>query len=572
MFLTKIKIENFRSITSLSLTDLSSLNCFIGGHNSGKTNILDGISFFWDPQIRIETLSRKFHMKSTPVKEDFSKSILSYLNTNFINGIFEFSLDKENGVQFWKGNEKLKTQFIHAAVEQNLNNPFDIYENFIDEVSSIVDIDNINKVTFNFSLNPEFLEFIQESLIFEVKNKEYLKYESVNVPISIIRQAVGSTYIRRFRYSNLDYENTRLGLLNILRGKEYQTISTIESFLRSIIGQEFIFKIGERDLEGKHQIDVTIERAFSSPLWRISESTQRLISIACLMTSDPSIHQIIIIDNPGLYLHPRGERALARKIESLTKHRQMFFSTHSSRLLIGQAYMVELRRGWSQVERIKGKKMMRKVVKLLGIRPSDSFGSDIVVFVEGRTDSRVFRIFEEKIREDKPELPRTRVSYIGVGGWTNMKYILSLELIKTKFVQSKAIAITDGDIVNSNTYLKLMKNWEEVFGNKQGFFSLKEESIESLFLNTPEVIHRYFVIEKQKKDVSVEEITGLIISYRKKGISDKTILQELLLKLDFAKRYTSKIAYQLANQFNLNEIPSYLKDFIEYNILTYEPF
>ncbi|MHA2173997.1 MAG: ATP-dependent nuclease [Candidatus Hodarchaeales archaeon] len=570
MFLSKVKLENFRSITSLTLSNLKSLNCFIGGHNSGKTNILDGLSIFWNPQIRTDTLSRKFHMKSTSVKEDFSKNILSYLNTNYIHGIFEFDLLKENGYEFFKGNDWIKNQFTNAAVEINLSNPFDVYDNFIDEVSSIVNIDNIKKMNFDMNLNPEFLEFIQESIYFELKGEEYLQFESINVPISIIRHAFGSYYIRRFQNSDLGYEEVRLILLNILRGKEYQTISSIEGFLQAIIDQEFIFKLGEKDTDGLPQIDVTIERAFSSPLWRISKSTLRLISIACLMTSDPASHQIIIIDNPGLYLHPRGERALARKLENLSKDRQLFFSTQSPRLLVGQAHLVELKKGWTQVERIKGKQMMRKVVKLLGIRPSDSFESDIVVFVEGRTDSRVFRVLEKKVRENNSDLPRTRVSYIGVGGWTNMKYVLSIELLKSKFVRTRAVAITDGDIIKSDTYLEVKRNWEEVFGTNGGFLSLKEESIESIFLNVPEVIYRYFVEKKRKRDVPVEELGRYISTRRGRNVPDKTILRDLLLKYNFVKRYTSKIAEQLARELSLNEIPSYLKNYLESNILNYD--
>jgi predicted ATP-dependent endonuclease of OLD family len=354
-----------------------------------------------------------------------------------------------------------------------------------------------------------------------------------------------------------------------LRGKEYQTISSIEGFLKAIIDQEFIFKLGEKATDGLPQIDVTIERAFSSPLWRISKGTLRLISIACLMTSDPASHQIIIIDNPGLYLHPRGERALARKLENLSKDRQLFFSTQSPRLLVGQAHLVELKKGWTQVERIKGKQMMRKVVKLLGIRPSDSFESDIVVFVEGRTDSRVFRVLEKKVRENNSDLPRTRVSYIGVGGWTNMKYVLSIELLKSKFVRTRAVAITDGDIIKSDTYLEVKRNWEEVFGTNGGFLSLKEESIESIFLNVPEVIYRYFVEKKRKRDVPVEELGRYISTRRGRNVPDKTILRDLLLKYNFAKRYTSKIAEQLARELSLNEIPSYLKNYLESNILNY---
>ena len=86
-----IKLKNFRSITSLTLSNLKKINCFIGGHNSGKTNILDGISVFWDPQIRTHTQRVKFQSNISPMTEDFDRGILSYLDTNHIRGIFDFN-------------------------------------------------------------------------------------------------------------------------------------------------------------------------------------------------------------------------------------------------------------------------------------------------------------------------------------------------------------------------------------------------------------------------------------------------------------------------------------------------
>ncbi|MCK4849470.1 MAG: AAA family ATPase, partial [Candidatus Heimdallarchaeota archaeon] len=388
MFLKQVKIKNFRSITSLTLPVVKNLNCFIGAHNSGKTNILDGISVFWDNQVRSNILHKQFQSNiMAPVTEDFDRSILSYLDSNHIYGSFDFLTHKKKGLLPWRNNEYLKQQFTRTASYFKMNNPFECADKFIDELSSIVNLDQISTLKFNLSLNPELLEFTEESLYFGLSSsEEHIKYESINVPITIVRQAIGSTFIRRFHDVTYEFEVLRSEMVAILRSKDYKRITAIEKFLRDVIGQEFIFRIGGKDPEGNTQVEVTIERAFSSPLWRISSSTIRIIALACLLTSD--FRQIILIDNPGLFLHPRGERNLARKLEALAKSRQFLFSTHSSRLLIGYAHLVELRKGWTNIERIKGKKSMRKVVNLLGIRPSDSFGSDVVVFVEGRTDAR----------------------------------------------------------------------------------------------------------------------------------------------------------------------------------------
>ncbi|MHA1542237.1 MAG: ATP-dependent nuclease [Candidatus Hodarchaeales archaeon] len=531
MFLKQVQLKNFRSITSLSLPALRNLNCFIGGHNSGKTNILDGISVFWDDHVRSNTLHRQFQSDvMAPVKEDFDRGILSYLDSNHIDGSFDFLTHKTKGLLLWRNNEYLKQQFTETAIA---------------------------------------FKMVSESLFFGLSSEEYIKYESINVPITIVRQAVGSAFIKRFHDVASEFEALRSEIVSILKGKDHQRITAIEKFLKEIIGQEFIFQIGGKDPDGKTQIEVTIERAFSGPMWRISSGTIRIIALACLLTSNPMTRQIILIDNPGLFLHPRGERNLARELEKLAKSRQFLFSTHSPRLLIGHAHLVELKNGWTNVERIKGRKSMRKVVNLLGIRPSDSFGSDIVIFVEGRTDARVFRVLEDKISRAQTQLPRIRISYTAVGGWTNIRYILSLELLRTKFVRSRAVAITDGDIVGSKSYEKVKDNWDNVFSDRGKFFSLREECIESLFLNNPIVFVR-LIAEKSGIPPSLSELQEKIGKRRNRGLSDKTITKDLVIKYKISGKYSSTVAERLARQFEVSEIPSYLTEFYEKNIFRYD--
>ncbi|MHA2290373.1 MAG: ATP-dependent nuclease [Promethearchaeota archaeon] len=569
MFLSKVKLKNFRSITSLTLNDLKYLNCFIGGHNSGKTNILDGISIFWDPQIRTYSQRRQFQTETTPITEDFDRSILSYLDTHHTHGSFNFALAPGQGLQPWRENEFLKQNFIQTAFKHKIVNPFDVYDFFLDDLSSIVDLSQILSLEFNLTLSPSFLEFLNESLFLHLRSGEKIMYESVNVPVPMIRDSLGTTFIRRFHDINLEYDELRNTLLSILQGRDYQSITTIEKFLRDVIDQDFVFQVGGTAPDGKPQIDVTIERSFTSPLWRISSGTVRLIALSCLLTSDPTNGQIMIADNPGIFLHPRGERALARKFETFAKARQFFFSTHSSRLLIGYAHLVELKNGWTNIDRIKGRKSMKKIVKLLGIRPSDSLGSDIVVFVEGRTDSRVFRVFEDKICRFFPELTNVRVSYIGVGGWTNMRYVLSIELLKSKFVRSRALAITDGDIVSTRTYEKVKQHWQDVFLKEGDFFSLKEECIESLFLNNPVVFYRVLK-EKERKTTPLPEIEKFIEQRRNRGLSDKSITREIIVKYNIGRKYSSSLAEKLARQFKDEEIPKYLVEFYKTHILQYE--
>ncbi len=560
MRIQKLSLQNFRSIPSLTLKDLQILNCFIGPHNSGKTNILNGISVFWDPFLRAKVQQK--HLKSSlgrQNKQDFDRNILSFLgNSNVVQGIFEFTLDES--ISSWRENNYLRDIFANSAHSFKHDRPSNFFNEFLDDLETLIDPSTISTLIFELVLSQEMFSFIKQRFYLQLKNDERISFQSSNLPI--IQHAIGSAFIRRFHETSSEYDFLHNDLIRIIKDKNYTAITLIEGFLKDIIGQEFVFELGEYHNHGQ-EINVTIEQAFTSPLWRMSTSTIRIIALAYFLTASP-LNQIIIIDDPGLHLHPKGERKLARKLQELTKH-QFFFSTHSTRLLIGHAFLVELVKGWTKIRQIRGEKSMKKVVKLLGIRPSDSFAADIVCFVEGRTDARVFQAFEKILLGSQSQIPRNRVSYIGVGGWTNMKFVLSIELLKSKFVRSRALAITDGDIVGSETYFKIRKNWASVFPEST-FFSLKEESIESLFLNNPVVFLRANP-DKQNESLSINELQEFITGKWNRGISDKHIVREIFNKFFRGRYYRSSEAELLARKFMKHEIPEYLVTFYNEFIL-----
>jgi predicted ATP-dependent endonuclease of OLD family len=553
MHFSQLHFQNFRSITRLKFKKLHRLNCFIGSHNSGKTNILDGISVFWDPYLRAKVQKNQLKVSlGQQVKK--SPPILSFLgNSDIIRGFFELELDQN--VKVWRENNFLNEIFINVAKIHNHKQTHDFLNIFLDNLETVASPMSVVAFRFDMALSND-LTSVNQKCYLRLRNDEIVPFSTPD--LKIIIQAIGSAFIRRVHEVSFEQELLHNRFIDFIKNKDYDAISAIESFIKDIVDQEFVFELG--NIIGQTQeIEVTIEQAFTSPLWRISKSTIRLIILASILTFNP-INQIVIIDEPNLHLHPKGERKIARILEKISNTHQIFFSTHSTRVLIGHAYLVELVKGFTKMKPIRGERSMRKVVKLLGIRPSDSFGSDTVVFVEGLTDARVFRVFEDLIREiDFSKVFLFRVSYIGVGGWTNVKFVLSLELLRSKFVRSRAIAITDGDITGTETYFSLKKNWESVFP-KSSFFTLHEQSIESLFLNNPLVFLRV-KFKPQNKLPSLGELEDYIKKERMKGLSsDKTITRKIIENL-FGLRYKSLIAEKLAKSFKKSEIPKYIVDF-----------
>ena len=559
MQLVKFNLRNFRSIANLSLRDLKSLNCFIGPHNSGKSNLLEGISVFWDGAFRAEN-QLQFQEEEVSPSYNF-ENLLSYFgDSKSISG--EFHLKVNNDIQSWQDNEIISNIFVETARFYRYSKTKQIFDEFLDQLTQMAPLNEINHFIFNLSLQKELYTILEKKIYIQLRDGEKIPLSEEKVSPEIIQEFFSRAFFSYFQTESDLNTSLHKHLLNLLYEKNYRILSLIEEFLQDILSQKFHFELGTRTRNNQQMIDVTIENAFTNPLWKISSSTKRIISLAWLLTCSP-IGRIVIIDEPSLFLHPRGERALARKLEQFSRSHQIFFSTHSTRLLIGHAFLVDLHNGWTRVRSIKGEKTMKKVVNILGIQPSDSFGSDVVVFVEGRTDERVYRVFEDIIIGSGIRAARNRVSYVPVGGWTNMKFVISIELLKSKFVRSRAVAITDGDILRSDTYERVKNNWEMVFP-KNTFFSLNEESIESFFLNNTAIFIRYF---SHSDSVTIEQLNEYIQKRRNRGIPDKIILIELL-ETYYGKRYRAPLAEALAKKFTKEEIPKYLQSFFISQILS----
>ena len=558
MQLAKLNLRNFRSISNLSLSDLRSLNCFIGPHNSGKSNLLEGISVFWDGAFRAEN---QLQFPQEEVTSGGFENLLSYFeDSRSISG--EFHLKVNEDMKSWQDNEVIRNIFVETAKFYRNSLANQIFDEFLDQLTQLTSFKEISHFIFNLSLQKELYTILDKKIYLQLRNGEKIPFPEEKVPPEIIQEFFSRAFFSYFQTESDFNKSLHRDLLNLLYEKNYQILSLIEEFLQDVLSQKFHFELGARTRNNQQMIDVTIENAFTNPLWKISSSTKRIISLAWLLTCSP-IGRIVIIDEPSLFLHPRGERALARKLEQFSRNHQILFSTHSPRLLIGHAYLVDLHNGWTRIRPIKGEKTMKKVVNILGIRPSDSFGSDVVVFVEGRTDERVYRVFEDIIIGPGIRAAKNRVSYVPVGGWTNMKFVISIELLKSKFVRSRAVAITDGDILHSGTYERVRNNWEMVFP-KNTFFSLSEESIESLFLNNSAIFPRYFT---NSDSITIDQLNEYIQKRRNRGIPDKTILIELL-ETYYGKRYKAPLAEALAKKLTKEEIPKDLQTFFISQILS----
>ncbi len=195
---------------------------------------------------------------------------------------------------------------------------------------------------------------------------------------------------------------------------------------------------------------------------------------------------IILLDDPGVYLHPSGQRDLLKTLEKLSESNQIIFSTHSP-FLIDRNRLERIRLVYKEENRI-GTKIEEKCYKAksdikydsleplraaIGVTIGDSlFLTKKNILTEGLSDEIILRTFSHICKKnEKNYLDLDRISIFPTDGARKMPYF-SMLLIKenVNFVvlldndkegRKTAKELKEKFMVDDNTILTLDKIIED---------------------------------------------------------------------------------------------------------------
>jgi energy-coupling factor transporter ATP-binding protein EcfA2 len=107
--------------------------------------------------------------------------------------------------------------------------------------------------------------------------------------------------------------------------------------------------------------------------------------------------QTILIDEPSSFLHPAAARKLIEILKEFPQH-QYIIATHSSEILRAAnpttLTLIRWQRPQSIIELVDAEKLIgiRKCLVEVGAKPSDVFGADRILWVEGDTEEECFAL------------------------------------------------------------------------------------------------------------------------------------------------------------------------------------
>lgn len=311
----------------------------------------------------------------------------------------------------------------------------------------------------------------------------------------------------------------------------------------------------------------------SVPLGKMGSGIGNVIAIlyVVLTARDP---QVIAIDEPNSFLHPKALRELLNILAQEGNNHQYILTAHSPDVLTAVTpatiSLFELKGSVTTVQQVPGKDLplLRTQLADLGIRMTDLHGRDNVLWVEGQTEELVFpSLLQQFCPEVSSGTAVLRVEHTG--------------LFERKAVDPKEVAAIYKRLSTSSALVPPMiailldkegrkdEECKKINAETQGAVVFLERRMLEDYVLIPGAIQA--VLNNLGLRVSIEEVTAALDNVRnelKDGPNAAKILNKIFSDLSGAKHEFRKtrdtpmlFAWMLANQQqDLSELKGFLRD------------
>lgn len=455
MQITDLQIRNFKSIKSIHISDIENALILVGQNNTGKTAVLDAIrAVSGDYQICLEDFLEDFpnieiEVKLQITEEDLTrmqeKRIISpYRNytswyqdfcrklPSYQDGIltFEFAANKEGRIRYSDGYQK--------------NN------SYIPEV--------FPKVYYIGAQRK--MDFLQENILL-LQEDELLK--QMRSDCCMFDRAKKCTHC----FSCIGYLNQK----TTEELNAFETAKLLDYKLYQLNLDDFSQRVNEnfRKNGGKEQIFYSmnrdIEKMLSVTAEVYDEKQEKYKPISCLGKGMRSIYMLslletceetgddaadlIIVENPEIFLHPRLQKVSGDILYRLCRSAQVIFSTHSANLLsnFNSRQIRQMLQREDGYAKICEKTDISAVLDDLGYSAGDLMNVNFVFIVEGKQDKTrlplLLKKYYSELHDEEGNLQR--IAIITTNSCTNIKTYANLKYMNQIYLKDNFLMIRDGD-------------------------------------------------------------------------------------------------------------------------------
>lgn len=578
MRLKSVEIHDFKSIRR-EIFDISSNQlCLVGKNESGKSSLI---------------LATKY---LNILDTEFNTSLLNKSSDNYPNGlpvvIGIFELSKSDYSELLKMTKSYLKEDQFAYLPKQSENCLLQLKRWGNGFTNI-SLSIVEKNKFGFELSKGIKELAKfYSQFFEelYPDIQYYEKEDLLIEPSTINELLGS---------DQKFETFRK-LLIIGGCKDFNDLSNpdinfVTTFLSDIeIKLNKIFKLHYKQ---DQSISIKIVPTFGDRLnliirdssgksFSISERSpgfQYYFSFLVNKLHSKEINKgrntIILLDEPGNSLHPKGAKDLLKSFDEIAESAQILYTTHNPFLAVRNCIdsLLFIHKSATEGTKINKKPFLNKyqiLRKELGIMLNDSFLiGDINLVVEGNTEKLgLHRIFQfEKYRDLE------WMNIYNADGVTNIPQ--AINYLGKNNLKLSGIVILDSDseaegIKKNKSYKNNIKesNWEEIEINAI-FNDNKERTFEDLFpqqhyidafnkycesLNSLEIFSKKYEAFEFKNEIQTPIINTLSLHFKsflpadsKASITKQDVIRYLLDSVDkFPDNEQNEI---LSNVFKLTD-------------------
>lgn len=411
MYISKFRVKNYKSfLDSGEITFTPGINIITGQNNAGKTALIQALSLFFSniphkSSITIPNTSvNNIEVSNANIELVVSKvEIENYIfNQNQITLPFDEIFNNPavySGRNFF---DKLETENTLVSTFQYNGNPTESHINSIGKRNTVslgvYDVlKSNNSLQFHSGSNNTFQEFYLH-LSQHFRNRIYVfKAERMNIGV----HSFGSQTILTNNASNLPE------VLNVLQAN-MERFAKFNRYVNKIFPN--IHRVAVKP-QGNSLVEIVVwnenpklERDdLVVPLTECGTGLSQVLAILyVVLTAD--VPKIILIDEPNSFLHPGASRKLIEILKEYPQH-QFIITTHSPTIIAAAnpktIHIVKNENAQSTVTSldINEAKGQQSYLTEIGVKLSDIFGADNILWVEGKTEEICFPKIIEKMKD-----------------------------------------------------------------------------------------------------------------------------------------------------------------------------
>jgi len=475
----QFNVKNYRSLQKVSLDGIGDLTIFIGPNSSGKSNLLEALILFFneiDPAVernigaideyvwfdRNPKNSVQFEVAFELAKEE----VADFLPPEVLN---EIGLKDKNTLSILRtisGKPKAavwRTEAVKLNEESLIKEGkfiFKLTKKKVEKVESTQQPNAKAKPSSKPETPPaEYLGTILQRVAQRLKGKFKLISAARNNPTTPSGITMRSPFLPATVIGDLTSLGQPIGRPREDERKWIAIDDKVKKTCRNIID---VRVMGNRLTIREKESDMFF------PIEATGGGYQEVTGLVCQLLRETDV--FFGVEEPELHLHPELARKFLDILKEISKQNQVFVTTHST-IFVDQA---DLQNTWvvrksnkdTSVTRLSEPKDLRNVLHELGLRPSDIFYANGVIFVEGPTDRVVLPIWARNMGIDLAEFG---ISIIPTYGKASGKYHLTVWTDATENTGIPYYSILDkGAEKEAKKLLKKLKYGENLFLLKKG--------------------------------------------------------------------------------------------------------